>query len=158
MKIVITRAAEKITNSEIRYCVKWFAEKLLPTRHYDKLQLRINIQHFPILDENKKDVLLGSMVCREKNKFTFNIDGTISKRQIIRTLAHELVHVKDMMAGTLVDVYKNQQFVYEKWRGEIIDPEVDYYDKPHEIEAFGREEGLYRRYIEHKKQKRLEFQ
>ncbi len=58
---------------------------------------------------------------------------------ILKTLAHELVHVKQYVMGEL----KNSKhgMVYKKT---TYSPEniFDYFDLPYEIEAYGREKGL----------------
>ena len=59
--------------------------------------------------------------------------------EILKTLAHELVHVKQYVMGEL----KNSKhgMVYKKT---TYSPEniFDYFDLPYEIEAYGREKGL----------------
>ena len=58
---------------------------------------------------------------------------------ILRTLAHELVHVKQYITGELS--WRDNGLL---WKGELYD--VDYLteqlETPYEIEAYGREKGL----------------
>jgi len=58
---------------------------------------------------------------------------------ILKTLAHELVHVKDYVLGNLA--MRKTGMVY---RGVSFDAEtlLDYFKLPYEIEAYGREKGL----------------
>lgn len=78
--------------------------------------------------------------------FTITIDPTLGKRNMLLALAHEMVHVKQYAKGELKDYSRTNK---TKWKSEIIDPEkVDYWDFPWEIEAHGREKGLYVRYIQ----------
>ena len=53
-------------------------------------------------------------------------------RDFITTVAHEMVHVKQYVKGELVN----------------IEEDIDYWDRPSEIEAHGREVGLFIRWCE----------
>ena len=59
---------------------------------------------------------------------------------ILKTLAHELVHVKQYLVGDLTWRDKGMM-----WRGEMFLPEylTEQLDTPYEIEAYGREKGLF---------------
>jgi hypothetical protein len=60
------------------------------------------------------------------------------------TLAHELVHVKQMAKGQLkTDVYGNNY-----WMGKKYKASTKYYDRPWEIAAFAQQELLLRRAVE----------
>ena len=58
---------------------------------------------------------------------------------ILRTLAHELVHVKQYLMGELS--WRDKGML---WRGELFTPEylTEQLKTPYEIEAYGREKGL----------------
>ncbi len=58
---------------------------------------------------------------------------------ILRTLAHELVHVKQYLVGDLS--WRDKGML---WKGEIFAPEylTDHLETPYEVEAYGREKGL----------------
>ena len=58
---------------------------------------------------------------------------------ILRTLAHELVHVKQYIVGDLSWRDKGMM-----WKGEKFAPEylTDHLDTPYEVEAYGKEKGL----------------
>jgi hypothetical protein len=57
-----------------------------------------------------------------------------------------MVHVKQYAKGELKDYLRVNKC---KWKGKIIDSDaVDYWDHPWEIEAHGREKGLYVKYLE----------
>jgi len=59
--------------------------------------------------------------------------------EILKTLAHELVHVKQYVAGDLT--WRDRGLL---WKGVLHTPEHlgEYFETPYEIEAFGRERGL----------------
>ena len=87
---------------------------------------------------------------RQPRRFTIYIytPPKVSLKYIVSTLAHEMVHVKQYVRNELVDlsstdfnssVFKNKRYNLNR---------VDYYDQPWEIEAFGRERGLTKEYLE----------
>lgn len=86
-------------------------------------------------------------------EFLIRVHNRMTPHQFIRTLMHELVHVKQYA--------KNEMKYYErdveniKWKVKKINiNKTDYWDFPWEVEAHGREEGLtqqfMRAYPEHK--------
>lgn len=87
---------------------------------------------------------------RQPRKFIIKINTppTPTLKYIISTLAHEMVHVKQFVKNELIDlpstnfnvsVFKNKKYNLNR---------IEYYDQPWEIEAFGRERGLTREYLE----------
>lgn len=84
-------------------------------------------------------------------EFMITVDPALGKRNMLLALAHEMVHVKQYAKGELKDYLKSNK---SKWKSEIIDPDkVDYWDYPWEIEAHGREKGLYVRFIQYERKK-----
>lgn len=69
-----------------------------------------------------------------------------------RTLAHEMVHVKQFIKNELghqLVVSKNGFKSALVWRGEVWNPkknEHPYFDSPSEVEAYGKEVGLFHRW------------
>ena len=59
------------------------------------------------------------------------------------TLAHEMVHVKQLAKG-LLKAEKGQKY----WRGQKFSKRVHYLDTPWEIEAFSKQDLLFRRALE----------
>lgn len=65
-------------------------------------------------------------------------------KEIGMTLAHELVHVKQLAKGTL----KYTKTGANIWAGKRYSKKVAYLDRPWEVEAFSRQELILRRAIE----------
>jgi hypothetical protein len=81
----------------------------------------------------------------DNRTFELEIDKTQSLRALLETVAHEMVHVKQYARRELSPVK-------EIWMGKTYNPEkVSYWDLPWEIEAHGREIGLFIRYCEEHK-------
>ncbi len=77
-------------------------------------------------------------------KFNIAINTTLGPKRLLESLAHEMVHVKQYSKGELKDyVYSN----HVKWCGvKMLYDEKDddqYFESPWEIEAYGRQVGLY---------------
>lgn len=77
----------------------------------------------------------------------FAFDTKLPPYQLISTVAHEMVHIKQIARG---------QLRYEKvgkkdrafWCGKDM-TDLPYYERPWEIEAFGKQEILARRFTDH---------
>lgn len=80
--------------------------------------------------------------------------------EMIKVLGHEMVHVKqhaknELQSGIMVPTRGGLK-MYSKWMGKIWKPktkEDHYYDSPWEIEAYGREVGLFHKWFAYKEGK-----
>jgi len=81
-----------------------------------------------------KDENFGYCCHLEEKEFEVDVKRSLRLRDMLTTLAHELVHVK--------------QYINDEMPDEL---EGDYWDRPHEIEAHGRETGLFIRWAEQNK-------
>jgi hypothetical protein len=77
--------------------------------------------------------------------FELEINCGLRLRRLLETVAHELVHAKQFARGEL---YQGIRMSKNRWQGEWINNDVDYWDLPWEIEAHGREVGLFVRWAE----------
>lgn len=76
--------------------------------------------------------------------FEIEIDSTQKLRPLLETLAHEMVHVKQFARRELHPAT-------DTWYGKTYNPKkISYWDLPWEIEAHGRECGLFIRWAEEK--------
>ena len=74
--------------------------------------------------------------------FEIEVDRSMKLRKLLETVAHEMVHVKQYARRELHPVH-------ETWCGKTYNPKkVSYWDLPWEIEAHGREVGLFVRWAE----------
>mgnify|MGYP001065275704 CR=1 FL=1 len=74
--------------------------------------------------------------------FEIEVDRTLSYRKMLETVAHEMVHVKQYARRELHPVHNT-------WCGKTYNPKkTSYWDLPWEIEAHGREVGLFIRWAE----------
>lgn len=143
MRVYISGQNDKISKKEIRDAIKYYGKMLLTER------LSKNIKVFVKFDEDEPGGSAGPIDDTTRpREFEIFINSKMGKRKQLITLAHEMVHVKQFARDELK---YNVRRKTDKWRGEYISREVDYFDKPWEIEAFGRELGLYYRYMSQRK-------
>ena len=141
MLVTVTGANKKIsdlTESLVNYCAK-------------KLKLKDSISIDVEFSKTlyKEDGILGEVDFDDSNhrpkEFTITVDSTGSKRRIMETIAHEMVHVKQYSKGELVDMSRSGK---TRWQNEMVSNNTNYWDLPWEIEAHGKELGLFIRWAE----------
>jgi hypothetical protein len=77
----------------------------------------------------------------QPREFLIELHPGIGVRNILSTLAHEMVHVKQYIMGELNDDMS-------LWKGKKVDSDkMDYWLHPWEIEAHGKEPGLLYKFI-----------
>ena len=76
--------------------------------------------------------------------FDIEVHSKMKLRKILETIAHEMVHVKQYARGEL---YQGQRVNKMRWQGRWVG-DMNYWDEPWEIEAHGREAGLFIRWAE----------
>jgi len=106
-----------------------FTLKKLAPGAYSKITV-----NFEMIKNFERDEGLQALMTPDidKDQYTISIDGGLDMRMALLAVAHELVHVKQFALGENLDAEKKR----------------DYFDDPLEIEAYGRELGLYTRWCE----------
>ena len=122
----------KSQKNHVEKMVAFCAKKLMPKMNLD---ITVNLC--------KPTGAMGyCLEADDKRTFELEIDKSQSLRALLETVAHEMVHVKQYARREL-DPNK------EVWMGKTYNPkDVNYWDLPWEIEAHGREVGLFVRYCE----------
>ena len=148
MKLTIKgRTTKKVPRKLIEAAARWYGKKVFDKKLNSKIHLTI---HFKKMDLD----LLGECVYKDPKKCNYKYDVFINKdmgeRRILTTLAHEMVHAAQYASGRYVSYKRESMMHLVKYHGEHYDTNVvDYWDHPWEIEASGREMGLYIRFINH---------
>lgn len=124
-----SKSQKKHTYAMVDFCAK----KLMP--RLNNLDITVHL--------TKPEGAMGYCLELDDNRtFELEIDRTQPLRQMLETVAHEMVHVKQ---------YTRRELNPDKhvWMGKTYNPKkVSYWDLPWEIEAHGREIGLFVRYCE----------
>jgi len=123
-----TKSQRDKTESMIQFCI----EMLMPRMR----TLDINVK-IKAISENA----MGNCLSDTTRIFDLEIDSTLRLRRLLETVAHEMVHVKQ---------YARKELDHStKWQGKTVNPtKVSYWDLPWEIEANGREIGLFVRWAQ----------
>jgi len=151
MIVMVRGAKDNQLTKLLKMAANFFAEKLLSSQLSKNITLTIHI----------KDKLDAGGYCDYEDEGlplprTFNIEIKRIKTKIhmFLILAHEMVHLKQMAKGEMKDRYKKSKYV-TVYRGETYGDDISYWDQPWEIEAYGRELGLYRIFCAKLKEERL---
>lgn len=150
LKLVRLPDRLKAHRSDIRSALKFYSTILLGPRLTENIEL--DVEFDPTLHERASEYAFMNPEDdgRSPRWFTITVDANMEFDTLLKTLAHEMVHVKQYARNELRHVAKGGGRLH-KWFNETIDDEkVNYWDLPWEIEAFGREQGLFVRYIESK--------
>lgn len=126
--------------------------RLIPSKKLrDNIEVSIHLRHH----SNEGEAMLNEFANRYRPRsFTVVLDhhrmktdfATGEERtdmewfvEILKTLAHELVHVKQYVMGELK--WRDTGLIYKGVNHKAMNL-MDYFELPYEIEAYGREKGL----------------
>lgn len=118
----------------------YFGRELISKRLVEKIDVVIE---FTYPKESLGGIVMPEEDCLYPKLFYIAIDGKMGTFSKLRTLAHEMVHVKQYAQNELRHDPK-ERFI--SWKGKKFDPLIEskksYWQVPWELEAFSREEGL----------------
>jgi hypothetical protein len=154
--LTITGRNPSIQKKLIKQAVDFALPKLLSPAVLKKLKIAIIIKE---LD----DYTGGCDVIKSRKgnprSFQIVVDRDISKKAFLESLFHELVHIKQYALGEMKDKSVKPNYgdrvsyrgkYYQNDESSPKDEDL-YWDSPWEIEAYGREYGLYWRFKKHLK-------
>jgi hypothetical protein len=152
MELNITGPVTEKQQRMIARAVDFFMDKLVTKRLKNKLYIDLEV----VKNLSATQGVMGDATWEDENvrpkDFTVRVDwrGKNFFEDTLVTLAHELVHVKQFARGEMTDLLSAKKV---KWNGKRYDrDDVDYWDLPWEIEAHGRERGLFVRLCENDKE------
>jgi len=142
--IMNKKAAKKVSAEKLREACVFYAGILMSDRLTANLDIEI------IVSETGE--IAGSCGWEDTSyrPKMFTIELSLdADDDIFRNLAHEMVHVKQYRSGELQELVRAKKI---KFNGKEYSDEyytnVDmYYDAPWEVIAYGREVGLYRKWL-----------
>ena len=114
----------------------WFLNKFLP-RH----KIEVEILHRGLRREQVYGYCDYVGESRRPREFLIELNTHMSEELYIKTLLHELVHLRQWVVGSLR--FRYGKLCYSK---EPVE-KYDYWHQPHEIEAREQEETLYLEYL-----------
>lgn len=148
MHVTLVNVPSKHDACEVFNAVVFYSEKLMSKRMLAGLDVRV--VYVSKLETNEN--IVGDCGWEDDNlrprEFMIRLDAEMGKRKMLISLAHEMVHVKQYAKGEMRDMMRSSS--HTKWHRESVNTDdVDYWDLPWEIEAHGREVGLYERFKKH---------
>lgn len=144
--IVILKGGSNRQKELAESMVTFAAYKLMSKKLADKITVTLHIRKDLVKKEGAEGLCIWEDTNHRPKEFTITIDRGLKQRIFLETIAHEMVHVKQWAKGEMFD------FVTEvgvcRYHGKKIDSsKLDYYDYPWEIEALGREQGLFMNWL-----------
>jgi|TARA_B110000211_G_C13965224_1_gene502435 hypothetical protein len=145
--ILHVKGSNKAIRKLVESATRFYAEKLMGKRLTENLKITINLKRNLL----SKEGLEGSAVWEDDSyrprEFIVEIDSTVKVRNILLTLAHEMVHVKQWAKDEMYEYLNTIGMV--RFKGEKVHLDsLEYWDQPWEIEAYGKQLGLFIRYCE----------
>lgn len=149
---MLIRTRKKPKNLPMRVCkeaVRWYGKYLLSRKTYNNIQIELAFHTENLCRDEHACTIWNDTNNRGRN-FTIEIRPNLSWKMTLLTIAHEMIHVKQYAKGELYDYLHT--FHKSKWKGKIVKDNghpLDYWEQPWEIEAHGRERGLYLKFCDY---------
>jgi hypothetical protein len=142
----------KKTLIALEEAAKFYADILLEDDIKEHIELDIDID----FDMN----CAGHCVTEDEEEypriFTIYLNPEFTNASIFDTLAHEMIHLKQFAKGELYNILAmnvHELSLGHVWMGQkwiASDNESVYYDSPWEQDAYGKQVGLYHRWLNYK--------
>ena len=135
MKLKIVNCPDKNFRPYVKKAVEFYGQYLISKRLLDNINLKVKFnQNLSVYAFASIEDYNASGKARE---FLIEIHPWIGSREILKTLAHEMVHIKQF-------AYNETNETLSRWKGTPIDSDtVDYYQHPWEMEAYSLDTGLF---------------
>jgi hypothetical protein len=142
MHIYVSGQSKSTNQQEITQAVEIFGELTLGKRRANATSVYVRAMEMP-KPHYGYCVPLDS-TNRRRRVFGIFVNDKLTKKKTIMTLAHEMVHVRQMR----LNVLRSVDSTWHKWFGRPISVHNrEYRQLPWEIEAFVCEEPMYKHYL-----------
>ena len=148
--IIHAKCVDKKVRLALYGMLEYSATKLFPKR-MKTVKIKLHLKHYEYEGEamieegyegrnprNFKIIIDPYRLEKDDWERELNYSEWVSR--ILRTLAHEMIHVKQYIMGELTFKRKGMY-----WKNELVSSMTadEYYSSPHEVEAYGKEKWLY---------------
>lgn len=145
MLVTVVGRPVNLKTTLVNEAVKFYGEYLMGKRLANNVEVTVIFERFKKGSDEYAycdyEIVEPRLRC-----FEITIDSRLNKKETLLALAHEMVHVKQYAKGEMKDLFQPARMV--KYKGEKYPCEdSDYWEHPWEIEAYGREKGLYIKFI-----------
>ena len=139
MKISVRGKNNILTKKHIRYAITIFGKHLLSTKLYPNINVLVQNMNIDVWGYCG----ISDINERKPRSFEILLNPNLSKDEQLSTLAHEMVHLKQLALCEFKS-YDNGQY---KWHNQNLIMEQDQYEEmPWEIEASTQEKMLMEQY------------
>ena len=154
MQVEVKGHRSKTFKLFVARAVEYYSALIMPRRKASNLYVEIVFKKK--LDGDSDGFCIDHGKDGKYHDFEIEVAKGKSVRDTLQTVAHEVVHMKQFVIGELRDGITPASSI---WKGKSIsESKVNYWDLPWEIEAFGREKGMYHRFVvNEKREKDKEF-
>ena len=142
--IIHVKGSNKSVRKLIETAAWYYAEKLMGKRIIANLEIHINLKKNLRKNTDSDGTAMLVDISVWPKEFIIELDVGESIRNLLITLAHEMVHIKQWAKNEMYEYMNIGEVRFNKTKFNISD--IDYWDYPWEIEAFGRQLGLFVRF------------
>lgn len=122
----------------VKRAALFYAQELLSSKLQENIIIRIKFTSK--LEAYGYAQILEYNSSRKAREFEIELHSGIGAADILKTLAHEMTHIKQYVYGEINETLT-------RWKGLKVDSDnIDYWVQPWEIEAHGLEAGLFSRF------------
>ena len=144
--IIHVKGSNKAVRKLVEIAAWYYAEKLMGKRLINNLEININLKR----NLYEKDKSEGTAIWEDESsrpkEFTIELDCGAKVRNILITLAHEMVHIKQWAKSEMYEYAEPGKVRFMKTKYDMNN--LNYWDFPWEIEAYGKQLGLFIRFCE----------
>ena len=146
--LIHVKGSNKSVRKLVRLAAWYYAEKLMGRRSIANLEININLRKDMLKKENNEGTAIWEDDWRTAphKEFLIELDCGVKIRNLLISLAHEMVHVKQWVKNEMYEYCKRDEVRFHSTKFNLS--KIDYWDYPWEIEAFGRQLGLFVRFCE----------
>jgi len=124
----------------VKRAAQFYAESLMTPRMLENIFIRIK---FKIIDAHGYASVVEFSPSNKPRQFEIEIHPGIGAVEILKTLAHEMVHIKQYALGDV-------NIRGTRWKGSKVES-PDYWTEPWEIEAYGMQPGIWTKFAKQEK-------
>ena len=151
MEIVIRGHSRTVPKKLARKAIQFYADALMSSRLHDNIHLTLIFKELDRADDYGYCVpYYEGMNVR---LFDIEINNSISKRLTLESIAHEMVHLKQLAKSEWYEYDRSP--CQHRWNGTIInldESKDNYWLAPWEVEAYGMQFGLFRLFYRQNKE------
>jgi len=129
--------------------VRFYATDLMSTRMANTLKIKVHVRKTVLKKGTLGQVINNCKGSIKQNEYLITLDYKAFTADMLRTLAHEMIHVMQIATKKLQYRYwKSDRRLHFRWNGEEMGvlANFPYRDQPHEIEAREKQEDLFKRF------------